>query len=351
MITSGSAIHGQVTLNAGPDRSLRIGGRVYDEIDPVESWQLSDAEVGLATLFLHRDYEDYYGRHGAMGYVGFNLNATTTFSVSYADERWSSRPDRDPFSLFRNTSDWRFNPNVDDGLFHIAGAHFGLDTRNDESDPWAGWYLTADVEEGVGVVTSFGPRTNGSTPIAPPSGVNVQLSPRVPSMHGGTTASVRLSSSICGSCSLAGSRAINCPWSNASQSAARGRCPGFDFRNPGAGADVATCSAGPNVPPGSPAQCERIALAQLEFRHDLRVGLADLVRGVPLDGAWIVFADAGRGWLVGYTRWLTDVPRIDTASIDDVSSRRRRGHRARPFGFYIAQPLSPWTGGAAVRGS
>ncbi len=340
----GSAIHGQVTLNAGPDRSLRIGGRVYDEIDPVESWQLSDAEVGLAALFLHRDYEDYYGRHGAMGYVSFNLNASTTFSLSYADERWSSRPDRDPFSLFRNTSDWRFNPNVDDGLFHIAGAHFALDTRNDESDPWAGWYLTADVEEGVGVVTSFGPRTDGSTPIAPASGVNVNylrgfLDARRYNRVGPTE---QLNMRLVLAGWLAGDQL---PLEQRFSVGGAGTLPGFDFRNPGAGADVATCSAGANVPPGSPAQCERIALAQLEFRHDLRIGLADLVRGMPLDGAWIIFADAGRGWLVGtpdgsLTYRGSTLPPLTTFRTDAGV-----GVTLGPFGFYVAQPLSPWTGG------
>jgi outer membrane protein assembly factor BamA len=317
---------------------------VYDEIDPVESWQLSDAEVGLAALFLHRDYEDYYGRHGAMGYVSFNLNASTSFSLSYADERWSSRPDRDPFSLFRNTSDWRFNPNVDDGLFHIAGAHFGLDTRNDETDPWAGWYLTTDVEEGVGVVTRFGPRTDGSTPIAPPSGANVSY------LRGfldarrynrvGPTEQLNMRFVLAGW--LAGNQL---PLEQRFSVGGAGTLPGFDFRNPGAGADVATCSAGPNVPPGSPAQCERIALAQLEFRHDLRIGLADLVRGVPLDGAWIIFADAGRGWLVGtpdgsLTYRGSTLPPLTTFRTDAGV-----GVTLGPFGFYVAQPLSPWTGG------
>ncbi len=341
----GSAIHAQVTVNAGPDRSIAVGGRLYDEIDPVESWQLSDAEVGLATLFLHRDYEDYFGRHGAMGYVAFNLNTSTTFSLSYTDERWASRPDRDPFSVFRNTAEWRFNPNVDDGLFRIAGAHFGFDTRNDETDPWAGWYLTADLEEGAGVVTSFGPRTDGSTPIAPAGGANVFYTRgffdarrynRV-----GPTEQLNLRLVLAGW--LGGDQL---PLEQRFSIGGAGTLPGFDFRNPGAGADVATCSAGSLVPPGAPAQCERIALAQVEFRHDLRVGLADLVRGVPLDGAWILFADAGRGWLVGTPDGSVTYHASTLPPLASFRTDAGVGVTLGPFGFYVAQPISPWTGGA-----
>jgi hypothetical protein len=337
----GMAIHGHVSLNAGPDRSLGIGARVYDEIDPVESWQLSDAEVGLSTLFLHRDYEDYFARHGATGYVSFNFNQSTSFSLSYSQERWSSRPDRDPFSLFRNTSLWRFNPNIDDGVFHVAGAHLGFDTRNDENDPWSGWYISALLEEGTGVVTTFGPRTDGSTPIAPPGGAPVRYTRGFVDArrYNRVGPSEQLNMRVVLAGWLAGDQL---PLEQRYSVGGAGTLPGFDFRNPGGGPDVASCSAGPNVPRGAPAQCERIALTQIEFRHDLRVGLADLVRGFPLDGSWIVFADAGRGWLVGLpdgslTYRATTFPSLATFRADAGV-----GVALGPFGFYVAQPVAPW---------
>ena len=66
-----------------------------------------------------------------------------------------------------------------------------------------------------------------------------------------------------------------------------------------------------------PALCERIALAQVEYRGDLRISLNlggdvdddnddrhDRRRhwGVRHVGPWVVFADAGRGWMVGDAR-------------------------------------------------
>src|SRR5205085_1039193 len=47
-----------------------------------------------------------------------------------------------------------------------------------------------------------------------------------------------------------------------------GATPGFDFRSPRGGVDVGTCGSGGSLA-GTPAQCERIALAQIEYRGDL----------------------------------------------------------------------------------
>ncbi len=58
---------------------------------------------------------------------------------------------------------------------------------------------------------------------------------------------------------------------------------------------------------GSPAHCERFALAQVEFRGDMHLdpfGVLDEERerrraGWGRGTQWVLFADAGRGWLVG----------------------------------------------------
>jgi hypothetical protein len=51
-------------LQLGGSRGIRIAGRLDDVVAPVEEWHLSDAEVGIASFLLHRDFRDYYNRHG-----------------------------------------------------------------------------------------------------------------------------------------------------------------------------------------------------------------------------------------------------------------------------------------------
>jgi hypothetical protein len=96
-----------------------------------------------------------------------------------------------------------------------------------------------------------------------------------------------------------------------------GVMPGYGFRGSSSGPDLGTCNVG-GVYPGQPALCDRIALLQAEYRGDLHFdfhpdweshddAVSDDEKASPpsrahhfhRDGTWVVFADAGRGWLVG----------------------------------------------------
>ena len=53
---------------------MSLGGRLFDVVEGVEQWQLNDVEVGLSSFLFHRDYRDYFSRHG--GRVSAALRAT-----------------------------------------------------------------------------------------------------------------------------------------------------------------------------------------------------------------------------------------------------------------------------------
>ncbi|MEO7458015.1 MAG: polymer-forming cytoskeletal protein, partial [Gemmatimonadaceae bacterium] len=48
-------------LRIGRRFGVTLGGRLADQVEGVESWQLSNTEVGLASFLFRRDYRDYYG--------------------------------------------------------------------------------------------------------------------------------------------------------------------------------------------------------------------------------------------------------------------------------------------------
>jgi outer membrane protein assembly factor BamA len=86
-----------------------------------------------------------------------------------------------------------------------------------------------------------------------------------------------------------------------------GSLPGFDFRRVYDDVDVGTCTTG-TISAGQPALCERLALLQLEYRGDIGLDLFDSEdrdegdwrdMGRHPGAQWVIFADAGRGWLVG----------------------------------------------------
>src|SRR6185437_10452814 len=151
----GHRLRGEVRV--GRDRGIGVGAQAINVVDAVESWQLSDLETALAAFLVRRDYRDYYERHGGSGYLTLYGASDVSLTGSYGEERWSSAPLHNPFTLFNSDRAWRPNPRVDEGLFHLATATFNLDTRTDPDDPWSGWYVNAELEHGTGTIALVAP--------------------------------------------------------------------------------------------------------------------------------------------------------------------------------------------------
>lgn len=333
----GHDVHGEIRV--GRQYGVTLGGRLFDVVDGIEQWQLSDVEVGLASFIFHRDYRDYYGRHGGQIHAALRATDNADLTLSYGDERWRSRDAHDPFTIFKNDLAWRPNPAVDAGRFHVANLTLRIDTRNDDFNPWAGWFVLADYERGTGTIddlapTSTGVRTALSGPtryqrgfldlrrynrVSPPSSLNLRL------VLGGWLSGDALP--------VERRLSIDGP----------GTVPGFDFRSSG-GTDVGTCATGASVP-GRPAQCDRIALAQLEYRSDIRLSASDAHAGVRrtrfrADGAWVFFADAGRGWLVNAPGSVLNYHRTELPPLSTYRTDIGGGLDFDQFGLYVAKALS-----------
>jgi hypothetical protein len=321
---------------------VAIGATQFDVVEPVETWQQSDLEVGLASFLFRRDYRDYYSRRGGAAHVALFARALGgDLTFSYGHERWGGRGQRDPFTLFRNAVDWRPNPAFDEGRLHLLNATLHADTRNDEERPWSGWYIVADVEHGVGRLTALGATSPGVRSSGSPGPVSYtrglldvrrynRLSPHA-------QVNVRLvTGGWLGGDELPLQRRLSVD--------GPGALPGFDFRGLRPGEDVGTCGVG-FLPGGQPAQCERIALGQVEYRGDLHFDLFgksdwDDVMQAGDNAAWVVFADVGRGWLVresdagaGYAAGA--LPSLSTFRTDVGA-----GLDLRLIGFYVARALS-----------
>ncbi|HUX33959.1 MAG TPA: polymer-forming cytoskeletal protein [Gemmatimonadaceae bacterium] len=335
----GHNLHGEVRF--GSTRGVLVGAGAYDIVAPVESWGLSSLESGLAAALFRRDYQDYYQRHGGSVEAGLFARDNTTLKVSYADEHWTPRAANNAWTLFRSGAAWRPNPVMDNAHLHLLDATLKVDTRSDEMNPWAGWYLLADVERGTGRIDAPGP--TGFARVYPTGRaveytrgfVDVRRYNRVSRR---TQLNLRL---------VAGGWLSGDPLPLERRLSVDGYAtlPGFEFRSARAGDDVATCAVGA-VPTGYPAQCDRIALAQAEYRSDLHVHLFDWdddswVRPhFRADGAWVLFLDAGRGWLVGdaaapMTYRSTALPPFSSFRTDLGA-----GLDFDTFGVYVAKALS-----------
>jgi hypothetical protein len=292
-------------MRVGRGRGYGLGVQSYDVMTPVETWQLPDPDASLAAFFGHRDFRDYFNRHGAKATATFNMSTRSSFSVDWSDERWSSPQVRSVLTVFGNGKAWRANPVVDAGRFHIGVARANIDTRNDEINPSTGWLILAEYERGSGEVTTAGPTSALARPSAP-----TELT------YGRVLVDLRRYNRLSPTTWVNG-RLVLGGWLHGDQLPLErrfsvggiGTIPGYDFRKYQPGMlDVSQCSDGGAPPPGNPAQCERVALAQLEYRNELHSTFFDFLnsRAIRLRGIGftvrptaVAFVDAGRGWLVG----------------------------------------------------
>ena len=304
-------------LQLGRFEGIAFGGRLFNVIDAIEPWQLSDLEVGLASFLVHRDYRDYFQRHGGSASASVFAWRDVRLTGSFSDERWLSRDANNPFTLFRGGADWRPNPLVDAGRMHVGNATFSVDTRNDEDNPWSGWYINADWEHGVGTLQqTIASIQNGQTVLTQTAPLPTQYSRGFFDLrrYNRVSPDAQLNLRLLFGGWLAGDPL---PIERRLSVDGPGVMPGYGFRASRSGADLGTCNVGPAYP-GRPAMCDRIALLQAEYRGDLHFdfspdweshddAVSDSASPSPRahahhfhsDGTWVVFADAGRGWLVG----------------------------------------------------
>ncbi|MEQ1691561.1 MAG: hypothetical protein ABMA00_09765 [Gemmatimonas sp.] len=339
----------RLELKQGRRAGFLLGGRLFDEVDAVERWQLSESEVGLASFVVTRDYRDYWQRHGASMYFGVFGPGKSELRASFGEERWISRRMRDVPSLFNSNLAWRFNPRTDEGVLHLATLSGTLDTRNRIDDPRSGWYLRGEFERGTGTLGTIAPSTvDTRTQVAGATTYSRALVDlrRYNRLAPGAQINLR---------AVIGGWLSGDPLPMQRRFAVSGldALPGFDFRQMVDASDVGTCASGnPNVYAalGRPAQCERMMLMQVEFKGDFRINLFGDNEGFGdrrwmagrfhADGAWVVFANSGRGWLMhdapaGSTLTANGIPPVNSWH-SDVGGGFDFGN----FGIYVAKAVS-----------
>lgn len=329
---------GRLGLRLGVRNGLVLGARAFDVIAPVESWQLSDTEAGLATFLLHRDFRDHYGRHGWEASLGGRLGEEASLSFVAGSERWRAVEARDPFTLFRDDESWRLNPRMDEGRVDLATVRLRVDTRERYRSPWlGGWYLNADFERGSGTIT----RDLGPLPGVPTAEEMTYTrgfidARRYNRLSPGTQLNLRI---VAGGW-LGGDPL---PLQRRLSIGGPGALDGYDFRRNWYDAtDVYTCG-GIGAWDGRPTLCQRAALAQVEIRQLLDFDWYDWEEGRwwqpggDVSPSWVVYAEAGRGWPTPYSS-STDLE--EDAGFPKLSSFRTTvgiGIDFGSLGIYLAK--------------
>lgn len=328
-------------LRFGRERKLGLDVQSYDLVDGTQSWQMGEPEAGLAAFFLHRDYNDYYGRHGASIAGSLGLGVRSHVQLELRDERWASRSVRDVFTIFRSGEPWRDNPRMDDGRVHVGALSVVVDTRNDDWSPLYGWFLNAEYERAGGRFDHLGP----SSPLARSNSSNS-------SSYGRMLMDLRRYNRVSPSDQV-NMRLVLGGWLHGDELPIQrrfsvggiGTIPGFDYRRRLGGDDKAQCGEFP-VLPGNPAQCERVALLQLEYRsrlgeHSIEpINLGRYQGRIVLRPTLVVFADAGRGWLVGDRVGRLQYPSGSIPSLSTFMTDVGVGFDVGFASLYVAKAIS-----------
>lgn len=282
-------------LRLGIRNGLVLSGRAFDVVEPVESWQLTDTEAGLASFLLHRDMRDFYGRHGWEAGLGGRIGEEASLSFVAGSDQWRGVEARRPFSLREDMKAWRINSPMDVGRVDLASARLRVDTRERVRSPlWGGWYVNADIERGSGTIT----REPGPVPVGPvvPEDVTYTRGFLDARRYNRVSPGTELNLRIVAGGWMGGDRL---PLQRRLSVGGPGSVEGYDFRRNWHDADDVFSCGGIASWDGRPTLCDRIALAQVELRQSLDWSWYEGEKWWQfrdMTPAWVLFADAGRGW-------------------------------------------------------
>ena len=297
--------HTRAELVFGNRRPVGLTLRAFDLVNPVEDWGLHANEVGWEAFLVRRDYRDYFRGTGVAARLAWRAEAPLDLSFEIRRERESTLRTRNPWTVSRTSIPWRPNPPVDNGHYTILSPAITLDSRNNPAQPTTGWYLRGTLE----FMTSDDVRP------APDFPANVRDSAVMLGDYTSTRAFFDLRRyNKLGPQGRLNFRLVLAGWLGGDPLTVQQRLsiggpeplPGYEFRQRACSPLITTGSfAGTLI-----AACDRVIALQTEFRGHVNLrtnydpetgetgGLGYMTRF--LRGPdFVVFGDAGQGWLVG----------------------------------------------------
>ncbi len=330
---------GRAEFRINGSRGTGLGIRGYSIINPIEDHPFARDEVGWSAFLFQRDQRDYFLKKGVAAYLYTYPAATLRLEASLRHDKEQSTRANDPWSLFRNSDRWRPNPLIDDGHYTTAALAIELDTRNDRTTPASGWWLETLAERSW---------SNDVAPVALPASVR----PAIPTAgdyafnrltfdlrrYNRIAANLRMSARLMGSGHLGGDPL---PVQRRVSLGGPDLMPGYDFR-------AISCAPDGFRDAALPALCDRMLLAQVEFRTRLDLGLGyryrdesrqEVDRFIGFDQAdLVVFLDGGKGWLTG--NGPGRVPDDRVPSLREWKADIGVGLDTGGLGVYVARALT-----------
>jgi hypothetical protein len=330
-------------LRSGEVRPVGLGLRAFDVVSPVEDWGLHSNEVGWSSFLFARDYRDYYLNKGWAARVFAQPERPLSLSIEARREWHTSVAAQDPWTIFRNSEQWRLNPPIDEGHFTTIAANIGVDTRNDPNEPTAGWLARLSFEN------------SRSSDVVPHAGVPPTVRDSIPT--DGSYQFNRMFIDVRHYARISPSGRINVRlvgggWMGGDPLPLQRRLslggpepmPGEPFRESACNRDFVD----PSFAGSKLAACDRVVAFQAEYRGHVKLNWSYNPSSAPkeeeappfwLEGLdLVVFANTGQAWLVGDGPGQTPAGRLPGLGswLVDVGL----GADWSGFGVYIAKAVT-----------
>jgi len=344
----------------GPGGRYSVGASAHSQVQPIESWHLTNIEASLAAFLLHEDYRDYYKREGFAAYARYDDPSTgIRLTGEYRSEDQSFLAAVSPWTLRRNADPWRPQPLVGEGRISTMTGDLAVDRRNDPDDPSDGWYLQARATFGVsGTLTVpdyYQAEPAPPTAVAPARDLATDFQAGFVDLRRytrlGPDSDVRLRGVLGGSID---GKPLPPQYQHAL--GGEGSLPGYALMSVDCGArsqpySIFRGSADDPVrtPTFARYGCDRIALVQAEYRGSLSFNMdlgssresdADAdwswYPAIDLSPSWVVFFDAGRGWALSGDTGGPGLIGSNTQTLMDLGA----GIYLGDVGVYWAWPLN-----------
>ena len=121
--------------------SFSFGASVYLITDTFDGELTGNIENSLSSLFLKKDYRDYFEREGAAVFARQKFLGYNKVTVQYAEDTYRSADAISKGLFYRHSRQFRPNPPVDEGKWATVTAQYEFDSRqDDQAGPTEHWY-------------------------------------------------------------------------------------------------------------------------------------------------------------------------------------------------------------------
>ncbi len=125
---------------------FEIGAKGYDYTATNDGWIIAPIENTLTSVFLHENYQDYYGLKGFEVHASQNLSIFFKAKLAFFNDDYTSLKNNTNWALLYPNRSYFPNIEINSGNMRSIYGELYYDSRNNKKNPDSGWYSKISME-------------------------------------------------------------------------------------------------------------------------------------------------------------------------------------------------------------